>query len=275
MRKLISGINGLVAGGLLIAAFAGHAQDAMFVDSAGNVGVGTNTPAKKLHVLGSDSGSLATNNTQVRVENNSGTTARRDMFSLSNNGEVKFTMENSSSGATWDFSARSNGFNINLLGTGGQELLISPAGEFRVGPGGTANFTVQPDGDVLVGGAIVHSSSRTTKHDIVPVDDDVILSKLGRLDLAEWTYKRDVDGDRHLSPMAEDFYAAFGLGPDNKHVSPSDLAGVALAATKALKVQNDNLTRENQALREDVATLRSELTEIKTSLSHLETNAER
>jgi len=244
----------------------------MFVDSLGNVGVGTNTPAKKLDVQGSDSASLANNNTQVRVENNSGTTARRDMFSLSNNGEVKFTMENSSSGAIWDFSARSNGFNINLLGTGGQELLVSPAGEFRVGPGGIANFTVQPDGDVLVGGSIVHSSSRTTKHDITPVDNDVILSKLAQLDLAEWTYNRDVDGDRHLSPMAEDFYATFGLGPDNKHVSPSDLAGVALAAAKALRVQNESLTHENQTLKEDVAALRSELTEIKTSLSRLETS---
>ena len=38
--------------------------------------------------------------------------------------------------------------------------------------------------------------------------------------------------------MAEDFYAAFGLGNDDKLISPLDVAGVALIAVQELDAQN-------------------------------------
>jgi hypothetical protein len=34
--------------------------------------------------------------------------------------------------------------------------------------------------------------------------------------------------------MAQDFRALFGLGPDDTHIRPGDVAGVALAAVQAL-----------------------------------------
>ena len=34
--------------------------------------------------------------------------------------------------------------------------------------------------------------------------------------------------------MAEDFYAAFGLGADSAHIAPSDQASVAMVAVQAL-----------------------------------------
>jgi hypothetical protein len=42
-------------------------------------------------------------------------------------------------------------------------------------------------------------------------------------------YKADPDV-KHLRPMAQDFYAAFKLGMDDKHISMVDAHGVALAA---------------------------------------------
>jgi hypothetical protein len=50
--------------------------------------------------------------------------------------------------------------------------------------------------------------------------------------------------------MAQDFYAAFGLGPDDKHVADIDLAGVALAAIRGLYEQT---REENEALRAELA----------------------
>lgn len=35
--------------------------------------------------------------------------------------------------------------------------------------------------------------------------------------------------------MAEDWHEAFGLGPNNKSISPSDMAGIALAAAQELE----------------------------------------
>ena len=45
---------------------------------------------------------------------------------------------------------------------------------------------------------------------------------------------------KHISPMAEDFYEAFGIG-DDKGISPKDLAGVALQAIKELTEKVETL----------------------------------
>ena len=44
--------------------------------------------------------------------------------------------------------------------------------------------------------------------------------------------------------MAQDFYAAFGVGEDDKHITSIDEDGVALAAIKALHAENARLRTE-------------------------------
>jgi hypothetical protein len=51
--------------------------------------------------------------------------------------------------------------------------------------------------------------------------------------------------------MAQDFYAAFNVGEDNKHISTSDADGVALAAIQGLY----KIVQEKDA---EIATLRAE-----------------
>jgi hypothetical protein len=63
--------------------------------------------------------------------------------------------------------------------------------------------------------------------------------------------------------MAQDFYAAFGVGEDDKHITSIDEDGVALAAIKALHAENARLRRTTSAqtagLRAEVAGLRAEV----------------
>ena len=57
------------------------------------------------------------------------------------------------------------------------------------------------------------------------------------------------DGARHLSPMAQDFHAAFGLnGTDDKHIATVDEGGVALAAIQGLneKVESGKQKADNR-----------------------------
>jgi len=54
---------------------------------------------------------------------------------------------------------------------------------------------------------------------------------------------------RHVGPMAQDFYAAFKVGEDDKHITSIDEDGVALAAIKALHAENLRLRRELAVLR--------------------------
>ncbi len=60
--------------------------------------------------------------------------------------------------------------------------------------------------------------------------------------------------------MAQDFYAAFGVGMDDKHISMVDADGVALAAIQGL----------NQKLTEDLKQNQTEITELKDRIEKLE-----
>ena len=100
-------------------------------------------------------------------------------------------------------------------------------------------------------GTWANLSDRNAKTGIVPLDDDSILAKVAALPVSAWSYKSE-KGVRHVGPMAQDFYAAFGTGVDDRHITSLDEDGVALAAIKALH-------RENGRLRSTVVALRAQL----------------
>ena len=64
---------------------------------------------------------------------------------------------------------------------------------------------------------------------------------------------------QHFGPVAEDFYERWQLGLDEKHISPNDMAGVALAATQALNKIVNEKDAEIQALKERLERLESRL----------------
>ena len=81
-----------------------------------------------------------------------------------------------------------------------------------------------------------------------------MLDKVSNLPISEWSYVSE-HGVRHVGPMAQDFYAAFNVGEDDRHITSIDEDGVALAAIKALHRQVLAL-RSNLAARDvSVATM--------------------
>ena len=79
------------------------------------------------------------------------------------------------------------------------------------------------------------------KHDFRPLNKESVLEKVARMPITSWSYKAEKPSVRHIGPMAQDFYKAFGLGLDDKHITTIDEGGVALAAIQGLY-------RENRAL---------------------------
>jgi hypothetical protein len=59
--------------------------------------------------------------------------------------------------------------------------------------------------------------------------------------------------------MAQDFYAAFRVGEDDRHITTVDEDGIVLAAVKALYVKNARLQDELGALHAQNASLQREL----------------
>ena len=67
--------------------------------------------------------------------------------------------------------------------------------------------------------------------------------------------------------MAQDFYAAFGLGADDKHITTVDEGGVALAAIQGL---NQKLETGSQNSEVRIQKLEAENADLKARLEKLE-----
>lgn len=80
-------------------------------------------------------------------------------------------------------------------------------------------------------------SDRNKKHDFQPVDARDVLRRLAAIPITTWKYDAEVSGARHMGPMAQDLFAAFGLGDDDKHVTSIDEDGIAMAAIQGLHAE--------------------------------------
>jgi hypothetical protein len=108
-------------------------------------------------------------------------------------------------------------------------------------------------------------SDRNIKHDIQPVDGDVVLERLAAMPVALWRYDSAPE-QLHMGPMAQDFQAEFGLGDSDRHIAAVDANGVTMAAIQALyrrvsllQSRSEARERENRELRAQLRSLRAEL----------------
>jgi hypothetical protein len=91
-------------------------------------------------------------------------------------------------------------------------------------------------------------SEPTRAPDLTPINGHEVLEKLTALPVSAWNYTFDDASVRHLGPMAQDFYAAFGLGGDDTTINQVDANGVLIVAIQAL-------SRRVTALEAELATL--------------------
>ena len=137
----------------------------------------------------------------------------------------------------------------HIIATGGGTSRISVGyGDIVLAVGGvnTAPSTVMlhvTTSGVCVNGTVSNCSDRNVKQDFTPVSPSQILDKVLQLPVCEWSYKID-SATRHIGPMAQDFYAGFNVGTDDKHIAPIDESGVAFAA-----IQGSNQKLNEKAAR--------------------------
>jgi hypothetical protein len=202
-RSYVSQSNSLVLGSI---AGINGASDSV------KVGIGTTAPSAPLHVSRSDS------TTKIILAESTGPEAVRNMMDLKNNGMAQFRLiDTSPNGDAWQFSNTDNNLNISLQGSGSQE------------------FVIENDGDVLINnGTVLVTSYRASKENFAEVDPQEVLDRIAQLPITTWNYRKESKEVRHMGPVSEDFYQAFGLGQDDQHITPNDLAGVNTAAIQGL-----------------------------------------
>jgi hypothetical protein len=157
--------------------------------------------------------------------------------------------------------------------SGATALKGSAANQFLARASGGVTFYSSPtlaSGVKLAAGSGTWASlsDRNAKSGIVPVSDDDILARVATLPISKWSYTTE-RGVRHVGPMAQDFFAAFNVGEDDRHITSIDEDGVALAAIKALNERqsatNATLARKDaqiQALQRSDADLRRQMAQL-------------
>jgi hypothetical protein len=145
------------------------------------------------------------------------------------------------------------------------------ANEFAVRASGGFRFRTSADlstGCNLPAGSGTFSctSDRNVKENFRALDGRAILHKLSLIPITEWNYKGQGPTIRHIGPMAQDFYAAFGLGESDTTISTVDADGIALISIQALyqmslekDKQIEQLTQEIEELRASNAALQERL----------------
>ncbi|MEM9293988.1 MAG: tail fiber domain-containing protein [Acidobacteriota bacterium] len=193
---------------------AGASSSAIFIDSNNDIGFGTASPDASLHVLTNQSSNFG----GLRVEN-----------SGSGNIQTQFASTNGS-GWEWRQTFRSGDLIFDSQEDGANELELDINGELTVV-------------------SLVETSDRAMKENFRAVDRSAVLAKIVELPITRWNYIDQGAEIEHLGPMAQDFYGAFGVGPDDKHIPTRDAASVALVGVQALHDQLRDRDDQIEALK--------------------------
>ena len=266
-------IGNLTTGTIPFTVTGGAPTDSIFVDSRGRVGLGTSTPAAQLHVkhyypyirlertgfapffweiqanhpeakLHVASFGSGTTDGKLLVKNHHPSTSGRELIEGNNKGTALTVLDDrETAGNRWAFGSAAGGAFL-------WDNQADPAVEMSLDTAGNLTTT----------GTVNGVSSREAKTDFAALDPKTTLSRVATLPISIWSYKADGPGVRHAGPMSEDFYQAFQLGQDDKHISFTDSAGIALAAVQGL----------NQIVQEIVQEKDQEIADLKSRLEALE-----
>jgi hypothetical protein len=124
---------------------------------------------------------------------------------------------------------------------------------------------------LYVNGSFVSSSDRNKKENFAPVQPREVLEKVVALPITRWNYKSDA-GTSHIGPVAQDFHAAFAIGPDNKHIATVDADGVALAAIQGLNQKLEETRTELKRRDAENAELKQRLEALEKIILHQKSN---
>jgi trimeric autotransporter adhesin len=116
------------------------------------------------------------------------------------------------------------------------------------------------------GGSWVNASSRAAKENFRAVEAEEVLRKVAGLEVQSWNYRSDEPSVRHVGPVAQDFYRAFGLGGTEEAISTVDLGGVNMLAIQALESRTTELREKTDRIER----LEAELVELRAARAELE-----
>ena len=205
--------------------FASTSSNQFLIRASGGVGIGTASPKGALHVA---SGGVAVTGTSSPY------------YTIGGGVFMEFSTAGAGHVFAYDcFAAVPKSLCLNAPGGNVGIGTSTPANKLHVAGGITCT-------------TLTETSDRNAKEHFVPISPSEVLAKVAALPISTWNFKETQD-HRHLGPMAQDFFAAFGLGQGETTISSVDANGVALAAIQGLNEKLEEALKrqgaENAALR--------------------------
>lgn len=217
-------------------------------------GLRTRAAQQSSFAVGEDN--VASGAASVAMGYHAHTNARQGSFVFSDRSSVDTIRAGVNHSANWRTSGGFRIFTSSNLSTG--VTLQSGASVSNWGQA-SAVISTSTGAMLTTGGVWQNASDVNSKHRFEQISNEEILAKLRKLPVTRWSYKTEAENIRHIGPMAQDFYAAFGLGSDNRGIGTVDADGVALTGIKALEERTRNLASELESLKADNAALRQQM----------------
>jgi len=253
----------------------GNAQNQLDATVGGGVG---NTASGDASTVSGGSGNTASGE-NATVSGGIGNTASGEAAIVSGGsgntaiGEFSFASGRNASAAHDGSFVFNGGIGTPLATVGQNQFLVrAPGGVIFVSNEGAGLGSWS--GVNLPGGAGAWSmlSDRKMKQGFRALDADEILRRIAAMDIQEWSYITQDESIRHVGPVAQDFYAAFGLGTSDERISTVDIDGISLVAIQALArrtAELESALAELQAARADSEATRRELEALKAEFAKM------
>lgn len=278
---------------------AGGLANSLYVKTAGRIGFNTAIPVLALHTIKGDTPSLrldqdTSSGWTAQVWDIAGNESNFFIRDTTNGSKLPFRIQPNS--PTNSFTIKSDGriglgtwspgFPFELERTGLDALLVVDRTDGATGGisasldsvifGSITNHPVEfivndtpvawlnAGGHLTLDGYLTELSDVNAKQLFASVDNRQVLEKVATLPIQTWSYKSEPTGVRHMGPVAQDFYAAFGLGADALHIAPLDVNGVALASIQALNVKVLEKEAKISQLETQIKTLENRISALET-----------
>lgn len=228
---------------------AGARTNALYIDSSGRIGLGTNVPAEDIHIIVGDTPT-------IRLDQQGGGWSPQ-IWDMAGN-EANFFIRDITNGSKLPFRIKP--------GAPTDSLYISANGYVGIGTH-NPEAELHVAGDAVLEGYLSERSDVFAKENFKMVNGSDVLERLSEIPISVWNYKDDESKTDHMGPMAQDFYAAFGLGKDDTHIAALDVNGVALASIQALSKSITEKETEIQMLNEKVNSLETRLENLESAQS--------
>jgi hypothetical protein len=284
---------------------AGAPNNSLYVRDTGRIGLGTNVPVTKLHLVLGDTPA-------IRLEQDASSGWTPQVWDMAGN-ESNFFVRDVTGGSKLPFRIQpgspTNSITIKAdgkvgLGTwspayavelektgenavyaadrtdGATALMVAGTTSVQFGSGTNHNvelvvnntpvMTLNSLGNATLQGVLSEYSDANAKENFAAVNVDEVLGRLSGIPIMTWNYRSDDPSARHMGPMAQDFYAAFSLGQDNLHIASLDVNGVSLAAIQALSKITADQKGQIARLEADNTALQQKVDGLEARLASLE-----